>query len=64
MKPPFQIDVGNWEIPLRYYKGWTIQFSVAREKFDSPLLCLFNFHSVVDLEKAMDRAIEYRNTGQ
>lgn len=62
-KPPFQIDVSNWEIPLRYYRGWTIQFSVSREKFDCPILCLFNFNSIADLEKAMDRAIQYRDTG-
>jgi hypothetical protein len=63
-RPPFQIDVSDWEIPLRYYKGWAILFSVKREKFDCPILCLFNFNSVADLEKAVDRAIEYRNTGK
>lgn len=67
-RPPFQIDwntpISNWEIPLRYYRGWTIQFSVAREKFDCPMFSLFNFNSVADLEKAIDRAIQYRETGK
>ena len=63
-KPPFQIDVSTWEIPFKYYRGWDIQFSVPREKFDSPILCLFNFASVADLEKAIDRAISYRETGK
>jgi len=65
-RPPFEINwnepPSNWEIPLRYYKGWTIQFSVAREKFDCPIFSLFNFNSVADLEKAIDYAIEYRNS--
>lgn len=64
-KPPFQVpDISNWIIPLRYYRGWTIEFSVKTEKFNSALLCLFNFNSVADLEKAMDRAIQYRETGK
>lgn len=61
-KPPFQIDVSNWEIPFKYYRGWTVQFNVAKECFDSPILCLFGFSSVKDLEKAIDRAILYRET--
>lgn len=63
-KPPFEIPwnepFSNWEIPLRYYRGWTIQFSISREKFDCPMFCLFNFNSVADLEKAIDRSIEMR----
>ena len=64
-RPPFEIpwdeSMSNWEIPLRYYRGWTIQFSVRREKFDCPMFSLFNFNSVGDLEIAMDRAIQYRD---
>ena len=64
MKPKFQIDVSDWRIPLRYYKGWTVEFSVATEKFNSPLLCLFEFSSAADLELAIDRAVQYRETGK
>jgi hypothetical protein len=57
-KPKFEIpDISNWIIPLRYYKGWTIDFNVARETFACPLLCLYSFDSVKDLEKAIDRTI-------
>ena len=62
-KPPFTIDVGDWEIPLRYYKGWNIVFVVKTETFSSPILCLFGFSNTKDLEKAIDRAIEYREKG-
>ena len=64
IKPPFQIDVSNWEIPFKYYRGWAIEFRVKTENFACPILSLFNFNSVCDLEKAIDRAIEYRNTGK
>jgi hypothetical protein len=64
-RPPFQIPFdepfSNWEIPLRYHKGWTIQFSIKREKFDCPILCLFNFNSVAELETAIDYALVRRN---
>jgi hypothetical protein len=66
-RPPFKIDwnipLVDWEIPFKYYRGWDVQFSIKREKFDSPTLCLFNFNCVADLEKAIDRAIEYREKG-
>lgn len=54
------IETANLEIPLRYYKGWTIVFTVKTERFSCPLLCLFGFLSVPDLERAVDRALEYR----
>ncbi len=59
-KPKFQIDVAGWEIPLRYYKGWSIEFHVATESFACPVLCLFKFSNTADLERAIDRALEYR----
>ncbi len=62
-KPPFQIDVSNWDIPLRYYRGWTVEFSVGKESFNCPILCLFNFSNTKDLEKAIDRSIDYREKG-
>jgi hypothetical protein len=58
-----QIDTSNLEIPLRYYKGWTIVFRTSREDFNCPLLCLFGFSNSKDLEKAIDRALEYREKG-
>ena len=63
IKPSFKIDVQNWEIPLRYYKGWTIEFHVRTENFACPILCLFNFSNVGDLEEAIDRSIKYRESG-
>ena len=62
-KPPFQITVENWEIPLRYYRGWTVVFVVRTESFSCPILCLYGFSNTKDLEKAIDRAIEYREKG-
>ena len=54
------IDTRNLEIPLRYYKGWTVVFSTSTETFSSPILCLFGFLSAKDLETAMDFAIQKR----
>ncbi len=39
---------------LRYYRGWSIQFNTAKERFESPVLCLFGFLTAADLEKAID----------
>jgi hypothetical protein len=55
-----EIDTADLLIPLRYYKGWGIEFTTKTERFNSPLLCLFGFHSVADLEKAIDYALEMR----
>lgn len=55
-----KIDTSNLEIPLRYYKGWTVVFSTRTETFSSPILCLFGFLSAKDLETAMDFAIAKR----
>ena len=54
------IETADLIVPLRYYKGWRIEFSVKTERFDSPILCLFGFSSVADLEKAMDYALSIR----
>jgi hypothetical protein len=51
------VPTENLEIPLRYYKGWTIIFKVKDESFNCPMLQLFGFSSGKDLEKAMDFAI-------
>jgi hypothetical protein len=59
-KPTFALNVTGWEIPLRYYRGWTVVFSVASESFSCPLLCLFNFSNSRDLERAIDKALECR----
>jgi hypothetical protein len=59
-----EIETANWEIPLRYYKGWTINFCVVDESFNCPILCLFGFSNTRDLEKAIDRALQYRETGK
>ena len=56
-----EINTEDLVVPLRYYKGWRIEFSVKTERFDSPILCLFGFSSVADLEKAMDYALEIRD---
>lgn len=55
-----KIDTSNLEIPLRYYKGWTVVFRTSDESFNSPILSLFGFSSGKDLEKAMDYAIAQR----
>jgi hypothetical protein len=55
-----EINTEDLVVPLRYYKGWRIEFSVKTERFDSPILCLFGFSSVADLEKAMDYALAMR----
>jgi hypothetical protein len=55
-----EINTEDLVVPLRYYKGWRIEFSVKTERFDSPILCLFGFSSVADLEKAMDYALARR----
>lgn len=54
------IDTADLTIPLRYYKGWNIEFTTKTERFNSPILGLFGFSSVVDLEKAIDYALEMR----
>lgn len=56
-----EIDTSDLTIPLRYYRGWDIEFTTRTEKFNSPLLCLYGFSSVVDLEKAIDYALEKRS---
>ena len=55
-----EIDTASLTIPLRYYRGWTIEFTTATEKFNSPLLSLFGFVSVVELEKAIDCKLSKR----
>lgn len=54
------IDTADLTIPLRYYKGWSIEFATKTERFNSPILCLFGFSSAADLEKAIDYALERR----
>ena len=54
------IDTADLTIPLRYYRGWNIEFTTKTERFNSPILCLFGFSSVADLEKAIDYALEMR----
>jgi hypothetical protein len=56
-----KIDTSDLEIPLRYYKGWTITFRTKTESFCSEILCLYGFSNTKDLEKAIDFAIEKRN---
>lgn len=60
--PPITIDASMLpnEIPLRYYRGWTISFNIALETFQSPLLCLYNFSNSKDLEKAIDEVLRLR----
>lgn len=55
-----EIDTADLTIPLRYYKGWNIEFTTKTERFNSPILGLFGFSSVIDLEKAIDYALEKR----
>lgn len=55
-----KIPTKDLVLPLRYYKGWDIEFVAATETFQSPLLCLYGFQSSKDLEKAMDFAIAKR----
>ena len=55
-----EIDTTALTIPLRYHRGWTIEFTTATEKFNSPLLSLFGFVSVVELEKAIDCKLSKR----
>jgi len=55
-----EIDTADLTIPLRYYKGWSIEFTTKTERFNSPILSLYGFSSVVDLEKAIDYALERR----
>ena len=47
-------------IPLRYYRGWTMEFNPKKETFQCPFLSLFGVPSVAELEKEMDKAIERR----
>ena len=56
-----EIDTADLTIPLRYYKGWEIEFTTRTERFNSPLLCLYGFASVHDLEIAIDYALENRS---
>jgi len=55
-----EIDTADLTIPLRYYRGWTIEFTTKTERFNCQMLCLFGFSSVIDLEKAIDYALEMR----
>lgn len=55
-----EIDTADLTIPLRYYKGWNIEFTTKTERFNSPILGLFGFNSVVDLENAMDYVLAIR----
>ena len=55
-----EINTADLTIPLRYYKGWNIEFTTKTECFNSPILGLFGFCSVIDLEKAIDYALEMR----
>ena len=59
-----EINTEDLVIPLRYYKGWRIEFSVKTERFDSPILGLIGFSSVADLEKAMDYALAMREKAE
>ena len=59
-----EINTEDLIIPLRYYKGWRIEFSVKTERFDSPILGLIGFSSVADLEKAMDYALAMREKAE
>ena len=56
--------VAGLEIPLRYYRGWTVMFRVHDESFNSPLLSLYGFSSGKDLEKAMDYVLEMRGQNE
>lgn len=58
------IDTTDLTIPLRYYKGWNIEFTTKTERFNSPILGLFGFSSVIDLEKAIDYALEKREKAE
>jgi hypothetical protein len=58
------IETADLIVPLRYYKGWRIEFSVKTERFDSPILGLIGFSSVADLEKAMDYALAMREKAE
>lgn len=56
-----ELDVATLPpIPLRYYRGWTVEFNPKTETFQSPILSLFGFLSSRDLEIAMDNAIKRR----
>jgi len=55
-----EIDTSDLTIPLRYYKGWVIEFTTITEKFNSPILGLFGFSSAADLENAIDYALKIR----
>jgi hypothetical protein len=57
------IPTNNLVIPLRYYRGWTIEFSVKTESFNCPMLCLYGFDSTKNLEKAVDFALWKRDGG-
>jgi hypothetical protein len=59
-----EINTEDLVVPLRYYKGWRIEFSVKTERFDSPILGLIGFSSVADLEKAMDYALAMREKAE
>ena len=58
------IETADLVVPLRYYRGWRIEFSVKTERFDSPVLGLIGFSSVADLEKAMDYALAMREKAE
>jgi hypothetical protein len=57
-----KIDIATIPVlPLRYYKGWNVEFNVKTETFQSPILCLFGFSNVKDLELAIDNTVKLRD---
>jgi len=47
-------------IPLRYYRGWSLEFNVKTETFQCPLFCLYGFTAIKDLEIAVDYSLKLR----
>ena len=43
-----------------YYRGWSVTRNPKTNKLESACLCLFNYSTVEDLERAIDRAIFLR----
>ena len=62
-KMKMEIECAEFVVPVKYYRGWTVEFKIKTERFNCPLLCLFGFLSIPDLEKAIDFALEIRNKG-
>lgn len=56
-----KIDTSDLKIPLRYYRGWNIEFWTKTESFCCPFFNLFGFSNAKDLEKAIDYAIVKRD---